>query len=447
MRIATSTIYDNQTLSIDNLSAHISTAGLRAFVGYRAQRAVGRSWRSSLRISRFAIESAVTTQVRANLTNLNNLLSTTDSSLSNLDEHPAERAQPRDRGRDRIRSRPRSVRRSANKSISCSNKRSALRTRSTTASTSFREPTFRRVGSLVQGRRHAADRRGDRSENVVQQSRGAPGRPARADQRDAAASLQSQRGQRLAEHLRHAHSLARYARGNGSVDRRKFDAGQHERSSGATDDDARVTDRDEPADPSTPLAKDRRFQQPGIVRDRVVALADRHHVHLHDRQPVQRSSPRSTRTPSATGVIGDASTIKRSGSRSPMSANEPFSISNVARGRALATIANFTSAFLLSSTADVVTNLSTQLGDIDNALTVALARRGQIGATVQTVSALSVDRIFTRNADTQVQSNLEDADIAKGNLAVHADPDGPAGGLLNHDAARARKPLYLPPAH
>jgi len=60
-----------------------------------------------------------------------------------------------------------------------------------------------------------------------------------------------------------------------------------------------------------------------------------------------------------------------------------------------------------------VDNLSTQLGDIDNNLNVALTAAGTIGATVQTVTALSSAESSRSTQDTQVQSNLEDTDIAK----------------------------------
>ncbi|HTU70600.1 MAG TPA: flagellin hook IN motif-containing protein [Candidatus Baltobacteraceae bacterium] len=93
--------------------------------------------------------------------------------------------------------------------------------------------------------------------------------------------------------------------------------------------------------------------------------------------------------------------------------DQPFTVSNIVSGPLVATPANFTSAFLLSSTANVVTNLSTQLGDIDNALTVALQAASTIGATVQTVSALSSTEATRASTDTTVQSSLEDTDIAK----------------------------------
>jgi flagellar hook-associated protein 3 FlgL len=93
-------------------------------------------------------------------------------------------------------------------------------------------------------------------------------------------------------------------------------------------------------------------------------------------------------------------------------ANQPFFVSDAPAAAGLAT-GNFTSAFLLGSTGDVVNNLSTQLGDIDNSLTTALYAAGQVGATVQTVSSLSQIESSRGETDTQVQSNLEDTDIAK----------------------------------
>jgi flagellar hook-associated protein 3 FlgL len=92
--------------------------------------------------------------------------------------------------------------------------------------------------------------------------------------------------------------------------------------------------------------------------------------------------------------------------------NQNFLVSNV--GAPPSTIpSNFTNAFLLGSTGDVVNNLSTQLGDIDNTLTVALNAAGLIGATVQTVASLSSIESERGTSDTQVQSSLEDTDIAK----------------------------------
>jgi flagellar hook-associated protein 3 FlgL len=93
--------------------------------------------------------------------------------------------------------------------------------------------------------------------------------------------------------------------------------------------------------------------------------------------------------------------------------NQDFTVTDVPSAAGFATTGNFTSAFLLGGSGDVVDNLSTQLGDIDNALNVALTAAGAIGATVQTVSSLSSIESERGTNDTSVQAGLEDTDIAK----------------------------------
>jgi flagellar hook-associated protein 3 FlgL len=92
---------------------------------------------------------------------------------------------------------------------------------------------------------------------------------------------------------------------------------------------------------------------------------------------------------------------------------QPFTITNIPSAAGLATTANFTSAFLLNSSPNVVTNLSTQLGDIDNVLTVALQAAATTGSTVQSVTALSSVESTRETSDTQIQSNLEDVNVAQ----------------------------------
>jgi flagellin-like hook-associated protein FlgL len=74
---------------------------------------------------------------------------------------------------------------------------------------------------------------------------------------------------------------------------------------------------------------------------------------------------------------------------------------------------NFSSAFGLTQTADTTTYLSSQLGDIDNVLTVALNAQSQVGATVQAVNSTNQTTSTRVLNDTTVQSNIEDTDIAK----------------------------------
>jgi len=93
--------------------------------------------------------------------------------------------------------------------------------------------------------------------------------------------------------------------------------------------------------------------------------------------------------------------------------NQPFTITNIPSAAALATAANFTSAFLLNSAPNVVTYLSTQLGDIDNTLSVALQAAATTGSTVQSVTALSSVESTRETSDTQIQSSLEDVNVGQ----------------------------------
>lgn len=78
-----------------------------------------------------------------------------------------------------------------------------------------------------------------------------------------------------------------------------------------------------------------------------------------------------------------------------------------------ATSANFTSAFNVTQQADVVNTLSTQIGDVDRVLQQSLSARSQVGSAIQEVQALSSRSDSQVLNDTKVQSGIEDADIAK----------------------------------
>ncbi|MDE2482987.1 MAG: flagellar hook-associated protein FlgL [bacterium] len=74
---------------------------------------------------------------------------------------------------------------------------------------------------------------------------------------------------------------------------------------------------------------------------------------------------------------------------------------------------NFLAAFGLTQQADVTNDLSTQIGDVDHVLQVALNARAVIGSTIQGVQSLSTQVNSQALNDTTVQSGLEDTDIAK----------------------------------
>lgn len=77
------------------------------------------------------------------------------------------------------------------------------------------------------------------------------------------------------------------------------------------------------------------------------------------------------------------------------------------------TAGNFIEAFGLQTQADVGTYLSTQLGDIDNATQVLLNTRAAVGGDLQNLATLGNTISSQVVNDTKVQSNIEDADIAK----------------------------------
>lgn len=77
-----------------------------------------------------------------------------------------------------------------------------------------------------------------------------------------------------------------------------------------------------------------------------------------------------------------------------------------------ATSGNLTKVLNLTQQTDFVQNISTQIGDIDNVLNVALNARSVVGARIQALSSVS-DQLQTSVVDnTKVQSGIEDTDVA-----------------------------------
>jgi len=90
----------------------------------------------------------------------------------------------------------------------------------------------------------------------------------------------------------------------------------------------------------------------------------------------------------------------------------PFSIDDVASPGATGP-ANFVETFNLQNQADLVNNVSQQLGDIDNATSTLLNSRALVGSTIQQVNALDATATTQVTSDTSVQSGIEDTNIAK----------------------------------
>jgi len=90
----------------------------------------------------------------------------------------------------------------------------------------------------------------------------------------------------------------------------------------------------------------------------------------------------------------------------------PFQVQDVVSPGA-PTPGNFTTAFGLTQQADVTNTISAQLGNVDQVLQVALQARTMVGQTIQNLSALASLQSSQVLNNTAVQSGIEDADIAK----------------------------------
>jgi flagellar hook-associated protein 3 FlgL len=72
---------------------------------------------------------------------------------------------------------------------------------------------------------------------------------------------------------------------------------------------------------------------------------------------------------------------------------------------------NFTGVFGLSTTADFVQNVSTQIGDIDSVLDKVLNTRAVIGGRIDALNQIADQNNLAITDNTKVQSNIEDTDI------------------------------------
>ena len=73
---------------------------------------------------------------------------------------------------------------------------------------------------------------------------------------------------------------------------------------------------------------------------------------------------------------------------------------------------NLTSVLGLAPQADFVQNLSTQIGDVDHALNTTLNARSAIGARIQTLGAIGDQLQTTLTDNKKTESGIEDVDVA-----------------------------------
>lgn len=91
----------------------------------------------------------------------------------------------------------------------------------------------------------------------------------------------------------------------------------------------------------------------------------------------------------------------------------PFTVQDVPSAGAGTTTGNFIAAFGLTSQASTTDYVSTQLGDIDKVLSTTLNARAVVGSAIQSSQTLQTTSSSQVLNDTTVQSGLEDTDIPK----------------------------------
>jgi flagellar hook-associated protein 3 FlgL len=90
----------------------------------------------------------------------------------------------------------------------------------------------------------------------------------------------------------------------------------------------------------------------------------------------------------------------------------PFLVSDVASPGATNT-SNFLEAFQIPNQVSVTSNLSTQIGDIDSVINQVLSARAQIGQQIQNLAGTTAQVQALANDNTNTQSGIQDTNIAQ----------------------------------
>jgi len=407
MRIATSTIYSNQTLSIENLESQYELEGQELSTGIALNEPsddptiIGQD----LEVRN---DSAVTTQIGQNLTGLNNLLSTTDSTLSSLT------------------------------SILQSARNLAIEGASDAITSSQRAQIGDQVNQLLEQAIGLANTQYDGkfifsgtaapSGSSLVQAVGNPPTAVTADNNIVQQNEQLPNGQLVPTNvtLQQAFNVDA-ANGSPSVFSMLIRLRDTLENGETTDESSSGVNVSYQAVTSGTTIGALEATNPPILSVPLASVANNGAVAFAISSSLSPSGTTFIFTVGETmanvineinaqsGTTGVQASFNYQTQRLSLNdlTNANFAITNVASGPGIATVANFTNAFLLGSTGDVVNNLSTQLGDIDNNLTVALTAAGQIGATVQSVTALSATESTRETNDTSIKSSLEDTNVAQ----------------------------------
>src|SRR5579875_683321 len=116
----------------------------------------------------------------------------------------------------------------------------------------------------------------------------------------------------------------------------------------------------------------------------------------------------------ATGTTGVTATFDAKTQRLSLSSQngQPFTVTDAPSAGATNS-ANFVEAFGLTTNADLVQTDSTQLNDVDNVLNVALKARAVIGGRIDALNRMIDQNNQSITDNTQEQSQIEDANIAQ----------------------------------
>lgn len=115
----------------------------------------------------------------------------------------------------------------------------------------------------------------------------------------------------------------------------------------------------------------------------------------------------------ASGTTGVTATFDNSQERLILTSKSgAFQVQNVPSPGATNT-GNFVAAFGLQSQGDAVNDVSTQIGDIDRILTQMLSARATVGSSVQRLTSLSATTQTDILNQTKSQSTIEDTNIAQ----------------------------------
>jgi flagellar hook-associated protein 3 FlgL len=113
----------------------------------------------------------------------------------------------------------------------------------------------------------------------------------------------------------------------------------------------------------------------------------------------------------ATATTGVTASFDAKAQRVVLSGTGTFYVTDVPSAGA-ANSGNLTSVLGLAPQADFVQNVSTQLGDIDRVLDTVLSARSVVGARIQSLGTIAGQLQTAATDNTKVQSGIEDVDVA-----------------------------------